>query len=278
MPGSSSRRRFLTLSAAGAVATVAGCSTGAVAPRGSADSTATTPTAPSATTPSTPSPSSTGPRPGSPADALQALREGNARFVSGPIEMCRPDQIVGIRANLAGGQHPFAVVLTCADSRVPPEVLFDQTLGDLFVVRVAGNVTDPAVIGSIEYAVKHLSPAPGVIVVMGHQRCGAVSAAVGAITPDPATGPGHADDSDEDEIAWLVEQITPAAQATRPAGTIDENAWNLWVDAAIIENVRRSRAELLAHGPLRSPVDAGALMIVPAVYALDTGVVTVLDS
>lgn len=257
-----SRRRFLMLSAAAGVAGVAGCA-----------SDATTAAAPEASTVTASPPQ---PRPGTPQQALQALLDGNARFVAGPVEMTRPDQTVEVRAHLAGGQHPFAVVLTCSDSRVPPEVLFDQGLGDLFVVRVAGNVTDPAVIGSIEYAVKHLTPAPGVVLVMGHQRCGAVSAAVASITPDPSAT-GHADDSDEDEIAWLVEAITPAAQATHPAGPMDKSVWDGWVAAAITENVRMSCGELLAHGPLRQPADAGSLLVVPAVYALDTGVVTLVD-
>lgn len=270
MPGQASRRRFLALSAVGAVASVAGCSSGTA-------TTAAPTSVPTGgvSTSGNPPPR---PRPGTPQEALQALLDGNARFVAGPLEMTCSGQTVQLRADLASGQHPFAVILTCADSRVPPEVLFDQGLGDLFVVRVAGNVTDPAVIGSIEYAVRHLSPAPGVVMVMGHQRCGAVSAAVDAITPDPSAAPapaGH--DEDEDEIAWLVEAITPAANATHPAGAVDKAAWDAWVDAAITENVRMAHGALLAHAPLRAPTQTGTLLIVPAVYALDTGVVTLVD-
>lgn len=272
MSGLASRRRFLTLAAAGAVTTIAGCSSG------SAATTTVTVTAPADTAPSA-GPSGSAPRPTTPQESLKALMDGNARFVAGPFEMTRPDQTVEVRADLASGQRPFAVVLTCSDSRVPPEVLFDQGLGDLFVVRVAGNVTDPAVIGSIEYAVEHLTPAPGVVMVMGHQRCGAVSAAVSALQADPSVDPhaGH-NDADPDEIDWLINAITPAAQATKPADPIDKTAWDAWVAAAIAENVRMARANLLAHAPLKTPTDSGALLIVPAVYALDTGAVTLLDA
>src|SRR5262249_21918335 len=109
------------------------------------------------------------------AQALERLKAGNDRFSDDKTG----ERKIGKdrREELAKGQHPFAVILTCADSRVAPELVFDTGLGDLFVLRVAGNVTDPAVIGSIEYAVEHLH-AP-LIVVMGHEACGAVKAALG---------------------------------------------------------------------------------------------------
>jgi carbonic anhydrase len=105
--------------------------------------------------------------------ALKLLKDGNARFVEGKIAA---KDIAPRRAQLAKGQHPFAIILTCADSRVPPELVFDQGLGDLFVLRVAGNITDPFILGSIEYGVEHLH-AP-LIVVLGHENCGAVAAAL----------------------------------------------------------------------------------------------------
>ena len=109
----------------------------------------------------------------SPTEANQRLSEGNARFVAGHSQ--HPRQDPERRTELASTQHPFAVVLGCADSRTGPETLFDQGLGDLFVVREAGNVVDDHTLGSIEYAVEHLhSP---LIVVLGHERCGAVAAA-----------------------------------------------------------------------------------------------------
>ena len=109
----------------------------------------------------------------SPADALARLKAGNQRFVAGKLQ--HPHQDSKRRAELAKGQQPFAIVLGCADSRTSPEVLFDQGLGDLFVVRVAGNVLDDHALASIEYAVEHLGAQ--LIVVLGHQRCGAVQAA-----------------------------------------------------------------------------------------------------
>src|SRR6516165_380132 len=114
------------------------------------------------------------PKQPSPEEALKRLKEGNSRFVADMLA----ERNLGRnrRAELAKGQAPFAIILGCADSRVAPELLFDQGLGDLFVVRVAGNVTDPAILGSIEYAVEHLK-AP-LIVVVGHEKCGAVDAAL----------------------------------------------------------------------------------------------------
>ncbi len=109
-----------------------------------------------------------------PARALLLLKEGNSRFVTGKSPAKGTD--AARRAALAKGQHPFAVVLGCADSRVAPEIIFDQGLGDLFVVRVAGNVSDPFLLGSIEYAVEHLHVP--LIVVLGHENCGAVAAAL----------------------------------------------------------------------------------------------------
>ena len=108
-------------------------------------------------------------------DALAQLVEGNRRFVSG--EVARPHQSAARRAELAKGQAPVAIVLTCSDSRVAPELYFDQGLGDLFVIRNAGNVLDDHVLGSIEYAVEHLHVP--LLIVIGHEKCGAVSAAVG---------------------------------------------------------------------------------------------------
>src|SRR5439155_1280302 len=108
------------------------------------------------------------------AQALERLKAGNTRFAA---DKSNPKNIgKDRRAVLAKGQHPFAVVLTCADSRVAPELVFDQGLGDLFVLRVAGNIADPFVLGSIEYAVEHLHTP--LIVVLGHESCGAVAAAL----------------------------------------------------------------------------------------------------
>jgi carbonic anhydrase len=113
--------------------------------------------------------------------ALQKLTEGNARFIS--CNVTHPGQSKERLQELVSGQHPFAVVVGCSDSRVPPEIIFDQGLGDIFVVRTAGKVLDNAVLGSIEYAVEHLSVP--LVVVLGHDSCGAVKAAVeGGTVPD----------------------------------------------------------------------------------------------
>src|SRR5438105_3680928 len=118
-----------------------------------------------------------------PTGSLQRLKDGNARFAADKPN--KRDVGADKRKELAKGQHPFAIVLTCADSRVAPELLFDAGLGELFVLRVAGNIADPAVVGSIEYAVEHLHTP--LIVVLGHESCGAVAAALdGAKLPgDP---------------------------------------------------------------------------------------------
>jgi len=118
------------------------------------------------------------PRPTTPAEAWAVLREGNARFVSGQME--HPSQSADRRAEVAEGQRPFAVLFGCSDSRVAAEIIFDQGLGDLFVVRTAGHVLDTTVVGSIEFGVDVLS-AP-LVVVLAHDRCGAVAAATTALT------------------------------------------------------------------------------------------------
>src|SRR5438876_10670259 len=108
-----------------------------------------------------------------PSEAISRLKEGNGRYAGGNLQ--HPGQTTERRAELANTQHPFATIVSCSDSRVPPEIVFDQGLGDLFVVRVAGNVIDDHALGSIEYAVDHLGVR--LIVVLGHQSCGAVKAA-----------------------------------------------------------------------------------------------------
>ena len=137
-------------------------------------------------------------------NALQSLKEGNERFVTGNLS--NKDTYAEDRKALCAGQHPFAVVLCCSDSRVAPEIIFDQKLGDLFVIRNAGNIVDEEVLGSIEYAVEHLgSP---LVVVMGHASCGAVTA-----TYQGGDLPGH--------IADLAKRIKPSIET---GCCIDDNA------------------------------------------------------
>ncbi len=183
--------------------------------------------------------------------ALKELQQGNAHHVQ--HQYTHPHQTGSRRNELAGGQHPHAVILSCADSRVPPEIVFDQGLGDLFTVRVAGNIAADAEIASIEYAVEHLHTP--LVVVMGHQSCGAVGAAI-----EGGEAPGH--------LPALVHAIQPAVEKARKLpGNLSDNAVRLNVEA-VVEQLRRSQP-ILAHA-----VAAGRLRIVGAVYSLDRGTVT----
>ena len=139
-----------------------------------------------------------------PEQALDLLKAGNDRFVSDTL--MPKDDYTALREKLSTGQHPFAVVLCCSDSRVAPEIIFDQKLGDLFVIRNAGNVVDDDILGSIEYAVEHLGTP--LVVVMGHSSCGAVTA-----TCQGGDLPGH--------ITHIAQRIRPAISA---GCCIDDNA------------------------------------------------------
>jgi carbonic anhydrase len=193
----------------------------------------------------------------SPAQALARLVAGNKRFAAGAStglsHLTRLDA-------LASGQAPYAVVLSCSDSRVPPEIIFDQGLGDLFVVRIAGNYAEPGGIGSMEYAIAHFhSP---ILMVMGHSSCGAVHATVDNLKAGSPPVPGNIQD--------VVTAIRPAVQAVLHApGDIYANA--------IAENVRENVARLKAVGPVIGPaVKAGKLEILGGVYDLKTGNVALL--
>ena len=190
-----------------------------------------------------------------PDQALALLREGNQNFVAGTT--AHPSQDRGRRRALAHTQGPFAAIVSCSDSRVPPELVFDRGLGDLFTIRVAGNTVDTnAAMGSVEYAVGVLTVP--LVVVMGHERCGAVEAAL-SIAAKKTAYPGS--------IGPMVAPILPAAAtalATRANG-------DALVDAAIAENVRRVIAQLQTSVVLAPPVKSGRLRIVGARYDLDDG-------
>ena len=175
--------------------------------------------------------------------ALARLKEGNARFVAG--RMIRPEQSPETRIRLSNGQKPFAVVVTCSDSRLPPEVIFDQGLGDLFVVRVAGNVVDEVGLGSIEYAVEHL-----------HKKCGAVSATLDALQP-PYDRPHGA-------IESIVEGITPAVrEALTQQGDLLKNA--------ILANITHSRDVIKGDPELKDYLKFDAVKIATGYYSLSDG-------
>lgn len=187
--------------------------------------------------------------------ARELLVEGNARFVAGTPE--RPDQTLARRAIVAGGQHPFAAVLSCADSRVPPEVLFDQGLGDLFVVRSAGQVVDRAVLGSLQYGVEHLEIP--LLVVLGHTACGAVNATVEAVeTKAKPTGTAIDD---------LVAAIKPAVEEAGEIGAEGEDL----VETVIGLNVERVSEALKSDPVIGEFVAKRSLKVVGAVYDLSTG-------
>lgn len=187
-------------------------------------------------------------------EAWKRLEEGNTRFATGHSRAIADHS--GRRAELSKGQHPFAVVVSCSDSRVVPEIVFDQGLGDLFVIRTAGEVVDDDALGSIEYAVEHLGSS--LIVVLGHTRCGAVTAAVEGGTP-----PGH--------IVALTKAIQPAVEQTR--GQQGDS-----VENAVRDNVREVVKQLSGSAPILSEsVHEGKVSIVGAEYNLDTGRVARTD-
>ncbi|MEO5341312.1 MAG: nuclear transport factor 2 family protein [Magnetococcus sp. MYC-9] len=184
--------------------------------------------------------------------ALQLLKEGNARFQAGQSEVpnLTPQRIAETASH---GQHPFATIISCSDSRVPVEHVFDRGIGDLFVIRVAGNVADTDEIGTAEYGAGHLHTP--LIVVLGHTRCGAVTAVV------KGDGVGGS-------IPKLVDNIVPAAQRAKDKGLSGDE---LVLDA-IRENVRQSIGDLRAHSEeLRHLEHEGKLQMVGAVYHLEDG-------
>ncbi len=191
-------------------------------------------------------------------EAFGKLMDGNKRFVSGAV--AQKESCPVKRQELVAGQHPSAIVVTCSDSRVAPEVIFDQFLGDIFVVRVAGNVFDPVGLGSVEYAAEHLH-AP-LLVIMGHDKCGAVAAAV------------DAKEKPEGNIGAIVAKILPAVEkAKAKSGTKDQ-----LLDNAVRENVLVSHATLFKQSPvLKHLVEAGELRVIDAVYHLASGEVEVLN-
>ena len=185
-----------------------------------------------------------------PAQALKRLSEGNARFVSGQLSHTTPEYVAEARGRVAQGQRPFAIIVGCSDSRVGPEWVFDEGLGDLFVVRTAGEVVDAVALGSIEYAVEHLGSA--LIVVLGHERCGAVSAAV-----------AHA--QEHGHIAAVLKAIGPAVEETN--GQPDDP-----VENAVRAQARAVAKQLQGATPiLAERVHSGQLKVVAARYDLDTG-------
>lgn len=204
-----------------------------------------------------------GPAPGeaarSPAHALEGLTAGNKRYISEP-DLCEID-LASQRARVAGGQAPWATVLSCADSRVPPEIVFGgRGLGELFVARNAGNLADTATVGTLEYGAAVLgSP---LIVVMGHTACGAVKAACEVVT-DNATFPGS--------IGPMIDPIIPPALAVR------DKPGDFVANATRESAMRTARRLGTSSAVLADLIEAGKLQILAAVYDLETGKVEFLS-
>lgn len=195
---------------------------------------------------------STSPESLNPDAALQKLMEGNQRFVQHQPQY--PDQSALRLQEVAQAQHPFATILSCADSRVPAEIVFDQGIGDIFDVRIAGNIATSEAIGSIEYAVVLLgSP---LLMVMGHERCGAVTAAV-------------QNQSLLGDIGTFVKAIKPAVEKVKDqSGDAVENA--------VVANVQYQLERLKRSQLLTEQVRSGKLKIVGGRYDLDTGKVSII--
>ena len=196
-----------------------------------------------------------------PDSALKRLMAGNEKYVAGSL----PAQtaIAERRSEVASSQHPFAMILSCADSRVPIEHVFDQLIGDLFVCRVAGNIADPPTIGSFEFAVANFK-SPRVLIVLAHQKCGAVHATI-ALAKSGKTAPGS--------IQSIVDALKPAVDAT-PQGSMTGYAYT---DVVAKTNARMVAKQLGESSEiLKAAVASKKLLIVPAFYSLDSGEVRVL--
>ncbi|GLY32538.1 carbonic anhydrase [Kineosporia sp. NBRC 101731] len=195
-----------------------------------------------------------------PQAALERLLRGNRRFITGHAR--HPDQTVTHLHEIASGQHPFVTTIGCADSRVSPEILFDEGLGDIFDNRVAGNLVDDLLLGSVEFAVEEF--ATPLILVLGHERCGAISAAVEALESG-STPAGH--------IGTIVEALRPVVEPL--LGTSADPAET--IEAAVRANVRAQVQALTEQSSLIAErVAKGEVRVLGARYDLDNGKVTLV--
>jgi carbonic anhydrase len=192
-------------------------------------------------------------------EALARLQAGNLRFVSGEARF--PTVQKDVLAELTRGQQPYVTILGCSDSRVPPELVFDAGFGELFVIRVAGNVLGPSILGTLQYSALHLKTP--LFVVMGHEGCGAVKAAIAS----------RFDGSQQaSRIEILLEQIIPALDGLDPQAAPAE-----LLSAGVEANVRRTVRELLATPEAKARMGEGVFKLVGAIYELETGRVRFLD-
>ena len=190
-------------------------------------------------------------------ESFLKLLEGNKRFISN--QLTTKDCSTEKRQELTKGQHPFATVLACSDSRVAPESIFDQGLGDVFIVRVAGNVVEPTTLGSIEYGAEHLHTP--LLVILGHESCGAVKATL------------EAKGKPEGNIGAILKKIMPAVNTAKKAKKDPDETLNL----AVQENVRNTYKDIMKSKIIRELVHEGKLKVVAAEYYLGTGKVELID-
>lgn len=192
-----------------------------------------------------------------PEEALQKLLDGNKRFMQG---FDAPDSFKYQDASIRKTQHPYACILGCADSRVSPEHTFDESHGNLFVTRVAGNFVTPEIIASLEYGTSVLGAS--IILVLGHSGCGAVHATIDAVSAN-VTFDGH--------IGQIIQSIEPAVAASRHANL------DTWMENAVAENVQHNVQHLRQSEPiLASLIRSGKLKVVGGIYNLETGEVNIL--
>ena len=197
-------------------------------------------------------------------EALQQLQAGNQRFAAG--EVTHSGSWSGRRTQLLDGQEPFAIIVGCSDSRVPAELIFDQGLGDLFVIRVAGNIVQPSQIGSVEFAATKFGTR--LVVVLGHSGCGAVEVTVQQLQT--------AGDSRSPNLRSIVEFIRPSVESLMNEGLAEKP--DLLVERAVRANIRAATARLRHGSPIIETLERDDdLQIVGAEYSLETGLVEFLD-
>lgn len=206
-----------------------------------------------------------------PDQALQKLMDGNKNYVEYHLTGSKMSD-AATRASLARSQKPYAIILSCSDSRVPPEVIFDKGLGEIFVIRVAGNIADPTVLGSIEYAAEHLgSP---LVMVLGHERCGAVTATVAS--KGKTTGSPNIDVIVK-SIGSSMKAASKDCEVCKHDKKCAENKKEDFVECLVDANARMVAADLTKKSPiLKHLVEEKKLKVVAAKYDLDNGKVSLL--
>lgn len=203
----------------------------------------------------------------SPLEALERLRAGNRRFVSDDLQYCSIPTIHTRRGELIDAQAPFAIILGCSDSRVPAEIIFDQGLGDLFVIRVAGNIAGPSQVGSVEFAADHFGTR--LVVVLGHSRCGAVEATIKALR--------RASECRSSDICSIIDRIRPSVEALLNSN--HSHHADMLQRQAVRSNIRASTNHLRQGSHiLKRLIQRDKLVVVGAEYSVETGVVDFFDN